>query len=75
MCCELILAVSSALGHLVCGIHFWTDSQVVLRWIMNQDLHLPRFVKRRVDKILLVAPGESWNSVNTHSNPADMGTR
>ena len=75
MCSELMLAVSSALGRLACGIHFWTDFQVVLRWIINPDLYFPRFVKRCVDKILLVIPGESWNYVNTYSNPANLGTR
>ena len=52
-----------------------TDSQVVLKWIVNPDLHLARFVKRRVDKILVVSLPEAWNYVNTSANPADVGTR
>ena len=32
-------------------------------------------VKRRVDRIHLVAPPSSWKYVNTLSNPADVGTR
>ena len=42
---------------------------------MNPDLHLPRFVKRRVDRILLVASADAWSYVNTSLNPADVGTR
>ena len=56
ICSELMQSVSESLRHLNCSLHFWTDSQVVQRWIVNPDLHLlPRFVKRRVDKIHLVA--------------------
>ena len=38
-------------------------------------MSLARFVKRRVDKIHLIAPPSSWNYVNTLLNPADVGTR
>ena len=46
---------------------------MVLKWIINLDLHIPRFVKRRVDKIHLVAPGDFWSYVHTSINPADVG--
>ena len=36
---------------------------------------MPRFVKRRVDRIHLVAPASAWKYVNTSLNPADVGTR
>ena len=75
MCAELMLQVSGSLRHFACGLHFWSDSQVVLKWIINPDLHLPRFVKRRVDRIHLVAPASAWKYVNTSLNPADVGTR
>ena len=61
ICAVLILAVLDSLRHLGCNMHFWTDSLVVLGWIINPLLHLPRFVKGRVDKICLVAPSEAWN--------------
>ena len=70
-CSELMKSVSESLQHLGCSLHFWTDSQVVLRWIINPDLNLPRFVKRRLDKIHSVASAET----NTSSNPADVGAR
>ena len=38
--------VSKSLQRLGCSLHFWSNSQVVSRWIINPDLHLPRFVKR-----------------------------
>ena len=75
ICSELMLLASKALHRYRCSIHFWTDSQVVLKWIVNPDLHLARFVKRRVDKILVVSSREAWNYVITSVNPADVGTR
>ena len=75
MCYGLMQAASKSFRHLKCNLHFWTDSLVVLRWIINSDLHLPRFVKRRIDKIHCVAAAEALNYVKTSSNPADIGTR
>ena len=75
LCLKLMHSVSVALQHLGCNLNFWSDSQVVLGWIVNPDLYLPRFVKRRVDKILLVAPADAWNYVSSGDNPSDIGTR
>ena len=75
MCGALMQAVSKALQHLGCSLHFWSDSKVVLKRIINPDLHLPSFMKRRVDMIHLVAPANSWSYVHTSLNPADVGTR
>ena len=75
LCADLMLSVSRSLKYLDCRCHFWTDSQVTLKRIVNPGLHLPRFVKRRVDKILLVAPADAWNYVHSSVNPADVGTR
>ena len=75
LCSELVFAVSKSLQHLSCSFHLWTDSQVALKWIVNPDLHLPRFVKRRVDKIHLMTSACDWNYVQGCLNPADVGTR
>ena len=56
MSSELMLQAEKALERFKCNKFFWTDSRVVLGWITNPDLNLSRFVKRRVDKILRVAP-------------------
>ena len=74
--CELTSKAAAALSHLNCSVHLWTDSQVILKWITNPDLHLVRFVKRRVDKILAFFAADAWRYVNTSANPADaVGTR
>ena len=71
-----MLLAKSALKSFTCSLHFWTDSQVVYKkWITNPDLHLTKFVKRRVDKIFLVSSSDTWRIVGTSLNPADVGTR
>ena len=60
LCSDLMLLAKSALKSFTCSSHFWTDSQVVYKWITNPDLHLTKFVKRRVDKILLVSSSDTW---------------
>ena len=72
---DLILQTSKALSKLKCSVHCWTNSQVVLKWIVNPELSLARFLRRRVDRIHLVVPANCWNCVNTSPNPADVGTR
>ena len=75
ICSDLMLQALKALEDLSCTVKFWTDSQVVLKWITNPELHLSRFVKRRIDKIIVVSPPYSWHYVGTSINPADVGTR
>ena len=69
------MTVFTSLQHVSCSLHLWSDSQGVLRCIANPDLHLPRFVKRRVDKILLGASANAWSYVNSDANPSEVGTR
>ena len=70
-----MLQALKALKDLSCSVKFWTDSQVVHKWITNPELHLSRFVKRRIDKIILVSPPDSWHYVGTSINSADVGKR
>ena len=51
LCAELMMDVWDLLKYLGCSLYFWTDSQVVLKWIVNPALCLVRFVKRHIDKI------------------------
>ena len=71
LCSDLILLAKSALKSFTCSLYFWTDSQVVYEWTKNPNLHLTKFVKRRIHKILLV----SRRYVGILLNPANVGTR
>ena len=75
MCTKLMQDVSKSLQYPGCSLHFWSDSQVVLRRIINPDLHLPLFAKRRIDRIFLVSSVDAWRYVNASLNPADVETR
>ena len=46
ICSDLMLQALKALEDLSSTVKFWTDSQVVHKWITNSELHLSRFVKR-----------------------------
>ena len=72
---EVVSQAAVALSHLNCSIHLWTDSQVVLKWITNRDLHFVRFVERHVDKILSFFAPETRRYINTSTNPTNVGTR
>ena len=58
-----------------CKKYFWCDSKVVLQWITNQDLRLPKFVARCIDIILCMSHAEDWHYCATDANPADVATR
>ena len=73
ICSDLKLQALKALEQLSCTVKFWTDSQVVHKWITNPELHLSRFVKRQIDKFILVSPPDSWHYVGTSINPAEVG--
>ena len=75
LCIEIIFVALKNLRHLKCSVYIRTDSQVVPKWINNPDLHLVRFAKPCVHKILGAAPPKAWNYVYTLFNPADVVTR
>ena len=70
-----MLQAKESLCHLNCSLHFWTDSRVVLGWITNAHLHLTRFVKRRVDKIVRVASHVGVELYPYHAESGRCGTR
>ena len=54
---------------------FWTDSMIVLNYIMNQDKRFHTFVANRVAAIQEVSQPSQWHHVDTSSNPADDVSR
>ena len=74
LCADLMLSVFRSLQYFKMLVPFCSNSQVTLKWTVNPDLDLPRFVKQRVDKILLVASADAWNYIHSSVNPADVGT-
>ena len=54
---------------------FWTDSQVVLGYIMNDSHRYKVFVGNRVSYIRRHTQPDQWNHVVSKSNPADVLSR
>ena len=64
---ELEVSVSSTV--------FWTDSQTVLKYIMNERARYPVFVANRVSVIRDGSDPTQWRYVPTELNPADHASR
>ena len=58
-----------------CTKHFWSDSKVVLQWILNPNLRLPKFIARRIEIIHRLSNLNNWKYCATDINPADVATR
>jgi len=54
---------------------FWTDSQIVLKYIQNDSLRFHTFVANRVSTICDLTDQSRWFHISGKENPADMLTR
>jgi len=68
--------VSAALEPLSSSMttHYWTDSQIVLHWLMGEKWNNV-FVAHRVSEVLATTGIDSWHFCPTEDNPADLLTR
>ncbi|XP_059086914.1 uncharacterized protein LOC131883456 [Tigriopus californicus] len=56
-------------------VFYWTDSTVVLGYVLNQERRFHLFVANRVQRILSLTSRKSWRYVDSAQNPADDCTR
>ena len=54
---------------------FWTDSEIVRAYIMNDERRFPGFVANRVSLIRQHSEANQWKHVNRTDNPADVASR
>ncbi|KAL4153154.1 hypothetical protein QTP88_000987 [Uroleucon formosanum] len=59
----------------ITGIHAWTDSSIVLSWLVNRHESFKVFVSNRVHQIHTLLPGCRWSHVPSVNNPADCASR
>ncbi|KAG5677989.1 hypothetical protein PVAND_007701 [Polypedilum vanderplanki] len=61
--------------HLPFKQYYWSDSEIVLRWLWNPNIKLPRFAISAVGEILEVTQVSQWRYVDSKSNVADLATK
>lgn len=49
----------------------WTDSKIVLSWLVNFQIDFKVFVTNRITKIKTLLPECCWNHISSENNPAD----
>ena len=57
------------------AIHYWTDSQTVLRYIHSTKCRFQTFVANRVETIRGGSQPRQWHYVKSEQNPADYASR
>ena len=54
---------------------YWTDSECVLKWLMDTTSHFKTFIKNRVAKIHRTTDLKDWKYCPSEENPADDCSR
>ena len=57
------------------SVYAWTDSTIVLSWLVGNPRRFKTFVGNRVSYIVDVIPPDRWNHVEGPENPADCASR
>ncbi|XP_045032691.1 uncharacterized protein LOC123474542 [Daphnia magna] len=54
---------------------FWTDSEVVLKWLKSEHRRYSQFVHHRINEITETSSNEEWRFISGRENPADDCSR
>ena len=55
--------------------YFWTDSEIVLKYIMNDTKRFSTFVGNRISTIRQLSTPNQWYYIESKENPADVLSR
>ncbi|GFV92997.1 integrase catalytic domain-containing protein [Trichonephila clavipes] len=72
---ELISVIQKALRTKPAECFLWTDSTIVLSWLMKPPIKENFFVKNRITIILNLTSTDEWHHIPGKLNPADCATR
>lgn len=72
---RLANTIVSQLPHIKFKRYFWTDSQVVLRWIVKPNHRLLKYAVSPIDEILENSLRNEWRYVPSKLNVADIATK
>ena len=56
-------------------VYNWTDATIGLLYIFNKSTRFQTFVANRLNIIQSLTSVEQWRYVDSHNNPADLGSR
>jgi len=59
----------------IIGVYAWSDSTIVLSWILNPHVALKVFVSNRIHNIKTLLPACKWAHVRSDENPSDCASR
>lgn len=59
----------------ISGVHYWTDSSVVLSWLSEHPAKWNTYVGNRVSQIHALSNANQWHHISTKQNPADCASR
>ena len=57
------------------SVYAWTDSMVVLSWLVGNPKRFKTYVGNRISHIVELIPPDRWNHVSGIENPADCASR
>lgn len=57
------------------NVYAWTDSTIVLNWLVGNPKRFKTYVGNRVSSIVENIPPDRWQHVNGSENPADCASR
>ena len=72
---QLLHHVKSLFNIPLTDIYAWTDSTIVLSWLVGSPRRFKTFVGNRVATIVDRIPPDRWNHVISAQNPADCASR
>lgn len=72
---RLYLKLERELNLKLSGVHFWSDSSIVLSYIRSENGRFQRFVANRISFIRSHTEVEQWHHVPGKLNPADILSR
>jgi hypothetical protein len=58
----------------IVGVHAWTDSTIVLSWLVNRHESFEVYMSNRVHKIHTLLPSCVWAHVSSVDNPGDCAS-
>ena len=72
---QLLHHTQQALNVHIEHVFAWTDSTIVLSWLVGNPRRFKTFVGNRISHIMQLIPPNHWKHVRSQDNPADCASR